>query len=226
MTYIIYIQYDFVINCYWPEDYEAETVTVPASVFVYSLRTDSWTYCGDLSQIYEFELDTNQCYKFLDGSYYWLLSSGPKDENDCVISFDMATDTFQEIHTPIYEKPASRSLAIYHNSVAYLTLHEIDESFVVWMLNEGLWTKKFSIGPLSGIRCPLGHWKDDKLILDSDDGRLILCDPVTQETRDLGFHHGLWCRGIFVYRESLVSLKDSSQSHQCHDEAEAENVQP
>ncbi|KAL2896348.1 hypothetical protein RDABS01_038132 [Bienertia sinuspersici] len=219
-----------VVKCYCSEDYElAETVTLPASVFVYSLRTDSWTYCGDLSQIYEFDMPSNQCYRFLDGSYYWLLSSGAKSENDCVISFDMTIDAYQEIHTPIYEKPASRSLAIYHNSVAYLSFHEIKKDLVIWMLNEeGLWTKKFTIGPLSGIRSPIGHWKDDKLLLDSDDGRLILCDPVTQETRDLGFHSGLWCEGIFVYRESLVSLKDCSQSCQCHDEAQAhaENNRP
>uniref|UniRef100_A0A803LRD4 F-box domain-containing protein n=1 Tax=Chenopodium quinoa TaxID=63459 RepID=A0A803LRD4_CHEQI len=119
----------------------------------------------------------NKDYKVVVIKCYWpedyeaKLSLEPRGENDCVISFDMATDTFQEIHTPIYEKPASRSLAIYHNSVAYLTLHEINKSFVVWMLNEGLWTKKFSIGPLSGIRCPLGHWRDDNLILDSDNGK-------------------------------------------------------
>ncbi|XP_021735108.1 F-box protein At5g62510-like [Chenopodium quinoa] len=143
-----------VIKCYWPEDYEAKL-----SLYLHpSLSTHCGLILGLIVEIYP---------KFM--SLNW--------EQISVANFLMEAIT--EIHTPIYEKPASRSLAIYHNSVAYLTLHEINKSFVVWMLNEGLWTKKFSIGPLSGIRCPLGHWRDDNLILDSDNGRLILFDLVT-----------------------------------------------
>lgn len=53
-----------------------------------------------------------------------------------------------------------------------------------------------------------------------DDGRLLLCDPVKQEIKQLKFKCDEWCAGVFVYKESLVSIQDEE-----HVEAQLRRLQ-
>ncbi|KAJ8424190.1 hypothetical protein Cgig2_021612 [Carnegiea gigantea] len=113
------------------------------------------------------------------------------------------------------------NLAIYDDSLAFLVVHEPEKCLDIWTWNGGLWTKKFAIGTTITIRRRVGHWKKNKLILESPECGIFLCDPNTQEIWDLAFQLGCWCYGVFVYRESLVSIEDRNKwGH--HEEAETD----
>ncbi|KAK9691462.1 hypothetical protein RND81_09G198200 [Saponaria officinalis] len=199
-----------VIKGYWSTN--DEDVSYPLSVFVYSLRTNSWKYCGDLTR--EYDLASNKCYIFVKGCCFWLGSSSQDGENsgEVIVSFDMASDSFQEISVPNYQQPASKCLGIYDDSLAFISVHDDEKTLDLWTLNDGIWTKKFGIGPFPDVWNPIGHWKDNKLILECEERKLVLCDPNTQEIKDLAFHQDMSCQGIFAYMESLVTLKDKTES--------------
>ncbi|XP_021844574.2 F-box protein CPR1-like [Spinacia oleracea] len=94
-------------------DYYYKVTDYPLSVFIYSLRNDSWRYWGDLRKSYF--LNCNTCYVFVNDSFYWLgTREAYGDQNfEVIISFNLATDTCQELKLPDYEKPAKDSLAIH-----------------------------------------------------------------------------------------------------------------
>ncbi|KAK1402852.1 F-box only protein 8-like [Heracleum sosnowskyi] len=197
-----------VMKSYWKLDRESN-LKHHVSVLVYSLRADSWRYCGDLAKAYD--LKRNKCYIYVNGCCYWLGSFGYRSE--VIISFDMANDSFKEIDVPDNVLPSSKCLAVYDDSLVYLSLRETGKIFDIWSWSEeGCWTKKFSVGPLPHFSCPIGHWKGNRLILQSGDGKLLLYDPDTQETEDLAFKNLMQCQGVYAYMESLVSIKDQIQN--------------
>ncbi|KAJ8425479.1 hypothetical protein Cgig2_028516 [Carnegiea gigantea] len=207
-----------VLKGYCHEENEA---SAPWGVLIYSLMKDSWRYWGDLTQYYD--LEQSECYIVVNGCFYWLqrLSSA------LIISFNVVTDAIQEIQVPVYDSGDDvdsyykNNLAVYDDSLAFLVIHEHEKRLDIWTWNGGLWTKKFAIGTTIGIRRPIGHWKKNKLILESPEYGIFLCDPNTQEIWDLAFQMGCWCYGVFVYRESLVSIEDRNKwGH--HEEAETD----
>ncbi|XP_021735484.1 putative F-box protein At3g10430 [Chenopodium quinoa] len=210
-----------VMKGYWSTNDDDESdVKHPVSVLVYSLRTDSWRYCGDLARAYD--LESNKCYIYVNGCCYWFGSL--EYSSEVIISFDMATDAFKEIDVPDYAQPSSKCLGVYDDSLAFLTLHETDKKFEIWIWSEECWTKKFTVGPLSDIRSPVGHWRNNRLLLECVDGKLVLLDPETpQEIKDLAFQKERWCEGVFAYMESLVSIKDKNEAGLQPEEVEAEN---
>ncbi|KAL8102450.1 putative F-box protein At3g51171 [Apium graveolens] len=183
----------------------------PVSVLVYSLRTESWRYCGDLSKAYDLEM--NYCYIYVNECCYWL---GSQDySSEVMISFDMTSDSFKEFNIPDYAQPSFKCLAVYDDSLVLLSLHETKKNFDIWTWSEGgCWTKKFTLGPLPDVWIPVGHWKCNMLILQCEDGTIFLFDPDTQERKDLGFKISTMCRGVFAYMESLVSIKDKTEAGQ------------
>lgn len=58
------------------------------------------------------------------------------------------------------------------------------------------------------IRRPICHWKKNNLVLEPDDGGLVLCNPDKGEIKDLKFQSCSWCVRVFYYKESLVLIKD------------------
>ncbi|KAK1352192.1 F-box domain-containing protein [Heracleum sosnowskyi] len=185
----------------------------PLSVLVYSLRTNSWRYCGDLAKGYD--LENNTCYIYVNGCCYWLGSF----EFSCelIISFDMSNDTFKEIDVPDYAQPSSKCLAVYDDSLVFLSLHWT-KNLDIWTWSEGCWTKKFSVGPLPRVWGPVGHWKDNRIVLQSRPGELVLYHPDTQETEELEFENSMQCKGVYAYMESLVSIKDKNEAGQQSEE--------
>ncbi|WOG85769.1 hypothetical protein DCAR_0104962 [Daucus carota subsp. sativus] len=126
----------------------------------------------------------------------------------------MANDSFKDIDVPDYAQPSTKCLAVYDDSLAFLSLHESLKNFDIWTWSEGCWTKKFTMGPLPDIRHPVGHWKDNRLLLQCENGYMLMVDPDTQETKDFAFHNYTGCEGVFAYRESLVSIKDKIKAGQ------------
>ena len=145
----------------------------PVSVLVYSLNTDSWRYCRDLDKAYN--LENNKCYTYVNGSYYWLGSF--EYISEVIISFDMANDSFKEIDVPDYAQPSSNCLAVYDDSLAFLSLHIVEENFHIWTWSKGCWTKKFTVGPFPNFLTkswrPIGHWKNYLLLLSKGYGLVL-----------------------------------------------------
>ncbi|KAL8154977.1 hypothetical protein AgCh_000369 [Apium graveolens] len=182
----------------------------PISALVYSLRTNSWRYCGDLAKAYHLEF--NKCYIYVKECCYWLGSLDYSSE--LIISFNMANDSFKEIDVPDYAQPSDKCLAVYDDSLAFLSLHQTEKNFDIWTWSEGCWTKKFKVGPLPGVWRPIGHWMGNRIILQLDDGKLVLFYPDKEETKDLAFQNEMLCQGVFAYMESLVSIKDKDEAGQ------------
>ncbi|KAK1349174.1 F-box domain-containing protein [Heracleum sosnowskyi] len=218
-TYALYEVYGFgfdhvsgdykvvVMKGYWKANH---VLKHPVSVFVYSLSTDSWRYCGDLAKAYDLEI--NKCYIYVNECCYWFGSLDYSSE--VIITFNMANDSFKEIDVPDYAQPSSKSLAVYDDSLAFLSLHETQKNLDIWTWSEGCWTKKFTVGPLPYVWSPVGHWKGNMLLLQYNDGKMVLFDPDTQETKDLAFQNKTLCQGVFAYMESLVSIKDKNKAAQ------------
>ncbi|KAL8096076.1 putative F-box protein At3g16210 isoform X2 [Apium graveolens] len=199
-----------VMKGYWNVDDHDSDLDHPVSVLVYSLKTNSWRYCGDLAKAYHLEL--NRCYIYVNGCCYWLGSF--EYSSEVIISFDMANNSFKEIDVPDYAKPSSKCLAVYDDSLVLLSLHETDKILDIWTWSEeGGWTKKFTVGPLPRVRSPVGHWKGNRLVLQGTYGELLLYDPGTQETNYLGFTNPTsYYEGVYAYMESLVSINDKIKS--------------
>ncbi|KAL8154978.1 hypothetical protein AgCh_000370 [Apium graveolens] len=179
-------------------------------ILVYSLRTNSWRYCGDLHKAYHLEF--NKCYIYVKECCYWLGSLDYSSE--LIISFNMANDSFIEIDVPDYAQPSDKCLAVYDDSLAFLSLHQTNKYFDIWAWSEGCWTKKFNVGPFPGVWSPIGHWMGNRLLLQLNDGKLVLFYPDAEETKDLAFQNNMLCRGVFAYMESLVSIKDKYEAGQ------------
>ncbi|KAJ8446235.1 hypothetical protein Cgig2_016006 [Carnegiea gigantea] len=129
----------------------------PPSVLVYSLRTDSWKYWGDLQ--HEYIVKNDGSYIFVTGCLYWLgLRTLPGDDKrEMMISFSIALDSLQEIPVPMpsYDERACTSLGIHHDSVALYAVHpchdnenENKKCFDIWTLTEGIfagsWNPNFN----------------------------------------------------------------------------------
>ncbi|KMT02354.1 hypothetical protein BVRB_9g205790 [Beta vulgaris subsp. vulgaris] len=185
------------------------TSTYPDSVYVYSLWTNSWRYIGDLSR--DFWLEENKCYNYSNGFYYWLGSYREEDvRKEVVISFDMATDVYKEMHVPDYSQPSSNCIGIYGRCLAFFTFQTIDKIFDIWTLKEGSWIKKLTMGPFPDVWNPIGHWKDNCILLECHYGKLVLLDSDSQELNDLAYQYERTSHGVFAYMESLVSIKDKT----------------
>ncbi|CAH9108177.1 unnamed protein product [Cuscuta europaea] len=177
---------------------------LPQSVMVYSSRTDSWKYCGDLAKCYYLEM--NNCYIYVNGCCYWCAQDEEMDE--VIISFDMANNAFKEMDVPGYAEPSSKCLGVYDDSLALYSLHR-REVFELWTWDEGChWTKKLTVGPgpFYDVSGPVGQWKNNKVILRGHGNKLLLFDPESKEVIDLGLQNDVNYEGVFVYMESLVSI--------------------
>ncbi|KAL3586325.1 hypothetical protein D5086_013192 [Populus alba] len=73
------------------------------------------------------------------------------------------------------------------------------------------------------ISYPIGHWKNSKLILVSDSGELISCDPRTQEISGLGSKGWVRCVGVFAYKESLVLVNNGNGCERHNQKADTES---
>ena len=86
----------------------------------------------------------------------------------------------------------------------------LETRFDVWLLNEyGVkesWSKLFTLGPLTGIRKPLGFWKNQTMLfMESSDGQLVVYDTSTVEMSNLQIGGELF--QVIIYMETLVSVE-------------------
>ncbi|XP_074306640.1 putative F-box protein At3g21120 [Silene latifolia] len=188
----------------------SETTDNPKSILIYSLRTNSWRYWGDMDRSYNFE--SNKSYVFVTGCYYWLASRLlPCGWSfDMIVSFDISADTCQEIPMPKFEtRPAYGSqLIVYRDSIAFVSVPKDNTICCVWTWNEGVWTRKFSMKLDSGVMGAFTLLRDNMLVFSQRYRKLVLCDTNTKEIFVLDDPQASGCENICAYKESLVSIKD------------------
>ncbi|KAL9246493.1 hypothetical protein vseg_020020 [Gypsophila vaccaria] len=198
---------------YHRESYER----YPLSALVYSLRSNSWRYIGDLSRHYY--IGESSSYTFVDTSYYWLAST--EDNSfmyNVIIIVNLATEAIEEIGLPemrikgpmTYES-YSECLMKYNNSIALTVIYKDEHNFDIWMLKGRSWSKDLSIKLDYKIENLLGYYCSHKnMILFGGLGKLILYYIDSNESCVIPNinHDGSYCKIVSAYMESLVSLND------------------
>ncbi|KAK9707282.1 hypothetical protein RND81_07G186400 [Saponaria officinalis] len=155
-----------------------EMIDYPMSIYVYSLRNNSWRYVGDLKNSYYFK--ERNSYDFVNGCYYWLASS-QSDGWHCevVISFDVVTDVCEEFRLPKFEHMPSygSQLVVYHDSIGFVLVPECGTMFDVWILKDGgAWTRKLTVEVGFRVWGAFCHWCDNMFLFRKAGGKLVMCD--------------------------------------------------
>ncbi|XP_059640112.1 F-box/kelch-repeat protein At3g06240-like isoform X3 [Cornus florida] len=176
----------------------------PYQVAVYTLSTDSWRYL-DFPMPYS-DIDTPPSNTCINGVYHWFAIHNDHRRR-VILSFDMGNELVHEIRDIPSSKPAVLAPYNNNNSLA-LMCRDYDSSVVdIWvMIEEGCWTKQFTVQLLSKHKLPLGFWKNGQLFMgsDDDDTNLALYDLETHEIKHLG---SLFLFNVLVYKESLVTIR-------------------
>ncbi|XP_059670629.1 putative F-box protein At1g32420 [Cornus florida] len=203
-----------VIWMHYNWDDEKEYPYNPRIVAVYTLGTDSW-------RLFDFEMTeclsihNSLCNTYMNGFYYWLADSNFGIYT--LLSFDIRTENFKEIPVPPdISKSLWGDIAMYNGRIAmilYDPSYGVVEKYIyTWVMEEDdYWTKHLAIGPLLEIHRPLGIWKNGDLFLESDTAHLLLHDHITEEIKTLGPRGQQRCLEIYLYKESLVSVKGGNE---------------
>ena len=173
-------------------------------VAVYSLCTNSWRYC-DCFKSNHYYMDGTFDSVYLDGICYWL-SEFRDNDHKVIISFDLGNEVFEEIQEPHTLESTPTVLGIYNHSLCLLLSHHIENYYDVFVMKDKSWIKQLSVGPLNGVKKPLGFWKRGAFFVHSINEQLLLYDPDTQVMRDLGrksFHFS-----VHIYKESPIRVKE------------------
>nr|GMD89782.1 F-box/kelch-repeat protein At3g06240-like isoform X1 [Ipomoea batatas] len=187
-------------------------------VSVYSLGTDSWRH-------FDFEGSSNLRARnmvkscgttFLDGCFYW-----KSVDNRSVFVFDMRKEEFQEIKTPELFKSKQGDLALYGGCVAMFFHDFVDKTKLcvdIWAMDSGKrWGMKVRIGPFVSIRRPLGYGENGEIFLENALSKVAVVEAAgSREAKVFGPMKGLQggcLSGLFDYKESLVSIKPTTNKH-------------
>ncbi|KAJ4714221.1 F-box protein [Melia azedarach] len=170
---------------------------------VYNLLSNSWRDFESFKSIHYSRPHSYSC-TYSDGVCYWLWNLH-HNQQIIIISFDMGKEVFQEIQGPDIDESAYETLGLYYDSLSLLFLNLIKNCFEIWVMKSTNWSKQLSVGSIPGVNEPLGFWKNGSIFLQSDSQRLLLYDPNTQETRDLGLRS--FSFSVYKYKESLIPIK-------------------
>ncbi|XP_074276266.1 F-box protein CPR1-like [Silene latifolia] len=190
----------------------------PLSIMIYSLKTDSWKYSGDLSKRFYIPY-ANSCHTFVNRSFYWLGSyESDPFKHDVIIAIDLATEECQEIKLPDISIKGEMSygtyferLMVYNGSIALVALYKKERNFDIWTLKGTTWSKELTIELDCSVWKVVGHYNVDNnlVVLVSSQKCLILCDPNTKKTSVLKVRvKDGTCKIVSAYKESLVPLND------------------
>ncbi|XP_059670623.1 putative F-box protein At1g32420 [Cornus florida] len=212
---------DYKVVCirtyYYSEDYEDYHSAV---IVLFHLSTNSWRlFEADLSRVtYVHESSCSTC---LNGVYYWLTSVLDKLEfrttyfYNKILTFDLSNEVFGDIPGPQdIPKLNLGNLILYDESISVMCFdqREVEKYVDIWVMKEeGCWIKELTIGPLVDVGKALGFWKNGELFLETITLKLVLYNPNTQEIKDLQHDGPYDMRKIFVYTESLVSIKEGNE---------------
>lgn len=185
--------------------YDDETDTGSSAfshVATYSLNTNTWREYGDNSLI---NYQVSSKHTHLNGFCYWIMQK--KDGIKVICSFDLSAEVFNEIEWP-YNIPKSKDITIGLHSVCLsLTISELyQNSFDIWVMNKGLWTKQSTIDIGLKVYYPIGFFKNGMCFVQQECWGLLFFDPSTKEVRNLGLDDYFLDIDTFGYKESLIAL--------------------
>ncbi|KAA8548019.1 hypothetical protein F0562_004448 [Nyssa sinensis] len=168
------------MRLFWDE--KIDTIHHPTFASVYTLSTNSWRHLEVVlpsnRRVFGRRAVRNSMGNtYLNGVYYWATYADDgtytyPDQNYMILSFDMSNEIFGEMPGPpdICESLHEYAeLTMYNGFIAMLIWcpNAVEKYFYIWVMKEeGLWTKELTIGPLRGVRSPLGFWKIDELFLE------------------------------------------------------------
>ncbi|KAJ7980834.1 F-box protein family [Quillaja saponaria] len=136
--------------------------------------------------------DHSRTYRFVNGCFHWM-ACDVISESECkvlVLSFDMVDEIFRKIRLPDigdywetipYVAPYNDSTSI---AVIVYPLQDeegTEKNFNVWVMkdywDDGSWVKQFTIGPIAVVPVPLGFHRNNQLLFQDNNGKLVVYDP-------------------------------------------------
>ncbi|XP_060191488.1 F-box protein CPR1-like [Lycium barbarum] len=200
------------------EDYDNHDEYV-SKVEVYSLSTNCWRKLEDLECIIE---SLRCCHVLFNRAYHW--NAYLKSAGSCIISFNFSTESFQKHPYPEGAANTRRaSLFVLNQTLAMICFSEdyppdvlVLQSIDIWVMKKYCvresWIKEFTIGPLL-IKAPLSVWKNDtELMIECEEGKLVSCNLLSQEMKDLHMSSVPDTLEGFVCKQSLISIKKRETS--------------
>ncbi|XP_058774232.1 F-box protein CPR1-like [Vicia villosa] len=182
---------------------------------IYSLRNNSWKilHIDNMSiSIVGNAFHGDELYT--DGACHWLVK-GKLHDTIALMSFDLSHEVF--FTTPIDERSELDygQLAVLNGSIALIINHDNNNIFHISILGElGVkesWIKLFIFGPVPSIDWSLiGFGNKGYIFFRKKDDELAYVDLSTQIIEELGVKGEDCCCKIGIYKESLLSIRGSS----------------
>ncbi|TYJ16445.1 hypothetical protein E1A91_A10G254000v1 [Gossypium mustelinum] len=182
-------------------------------VELYSLRSDSWKEIPFPNYKPTYIILGNN---YIDGISYWQTITGEYDGfREIILSFDLRNEKFSILSIPEFVGYSPKyyiSLLVFNGSlsVIFYLSKETYTSLDLWVTNDGVWTKQFSIKSIPPFVHPLGFGENGKLLLISSKKEIFLVDPSTQELKELEImtyqDHFLLSISLHAYVESLRNI--------------------
>ncbi|XVF23722.1 hypothetical protein REPUB_Repub13aG0064200 [Reevesia pubescens] len=181
------------------------------------MSTDSWRVLEeeDVQFFKHVHIDSNFSSAFVNGVYYWQVIQSLQLFMDYkILAFHLGIEVFQLMKSPI--SGHGKLLPFHNDRISFWgtgTIGRNERSNQIWVLNdEGHWTKLLKIDPLLKVERMFGFWKNDKVFIESESGRLLLYDLDTRNSAILGLKpRKLGILMFTLMRRVLLLLLESSK---------------
>ncbi|XP_031391520.1 F-box/kelch-repeat protein At3g23880-like isoform X3 [Punica granatum] len=151
----------------------------------------------------------------LNGIVYWVAYNCGSDDMELILSFDMREEVFRRVYLPdLGFKPdgSCMKLAVCEQSLCLMTYNFRGRAkcLDLWVIDGGVgeesWTKRLSIGPIIGVRMPLGCGANGEIFVEKSNGGLAIYEASSETVRDLPVRGSAHSLDAHFYIESLVSI--------------------
>ncbi|CAJ1784937.1 unnamed protein product [Sphenostylis stenocarpa] len=192
---------------------------------LYSLNHNSWRKLGAAIPFPIEIWSSSWVYTYVNNCCHWwgyVDDSGRRE--DCVLAFDMVSESFRKIKVPRIRGSAKEefaTLAPFNESatigVIVYPVRGQKKPFDVWVMkdywDEGSWVRKYSVEPIEEIHKLVGFYGSNQFLWSSRDEGLVWhdCEPETEQMKDLQVHGKNGSLRAARYMESLVSLKRGNE---------------
>ncbi|CAA0828447.1 Unknown protein [Striga hermonthica] len=202
------------IQYHWKR--ETDMAHHPCIISFYTSSSDSWRHFEDSGFVNSSRCAYRSlCNTYLKGFYYWVMDNY---KDVAILAFDMKNESFTEIQVPDCIKIKEGDLSLYRDSLALLTcdLDNVDICVDVWVMGgrDECWSKCLTVGPFQDIRWPLGFWKENVLLIETENSVLTMYDVSARKSRTVETRrkeNGFFICWVFSYKESLVSIEGEGE---------------